>query len=173
MRCPHCQADLRIESYEGVEIETCDGCGGEWIDYDELRKIVRLREVKFTPEEQRAISAASSIAPDVLKTLDRDLPCPKCGGTTDALNYGGDTGIVVDRCTQCHGIWLDREELEKVQAVIEGWDDALPEDLRKYGPKLHDVAVQMDRADDVRVSRLPFVGRFINAAINGILDLTA
>ena len=35
------------------------------------------------------------------------LKCPKCGGTTDAINYGGDTGILIDRCTACQGVWLD------------------------------------------------------------------
>jgi hypothetical protein len=55
--------------------------------------------------------------------------------------------------------------------VIEGWDDALPDDLQKYGQRLRDVAVEVDRNDDVQVSRLPFVGPFINSAINGILDL--
>ena len=170
MRCPHCEADLRTDFYEGIAIETCDHCGGEWIDSGELGKIVRLREEKFDPELRRAIAESTTIKPVALEKLDRDLQCPKCGGETDALNYGGDTGIIVDRCTDCHGIWLDRGELEKVQMVIEGWDDGLPDDLRKYSARLHDVAVQVDQADDVQTSRLPFIGRFINSAINGILD---
>ena len=56
--------------------------------------------------------------------------------------------------------------------IVEGWDDALPEDLQKYGSKLRDVAAEVDEADDVTISRLPLIGRFINSAINGILDLT-
>jgi hypothetical protein len=56
--------------------------------------------------------------------------------------------------------------------VIEGWEDALPADLQKYGPRLRDVAVKLDKADDVRVSHLPLIGPLINSAINGILDLT-
>ena len=89
------------------------------------------------------------------------------------MNYGGNTGIIVDRCTTCRGIWLDGHELEKIQMVIEGWDDALPDDLQKYGPRLRDVAAQLDEADDVHVSRLPLIGGVINSAINGILDLTS
>jgi Zn-finger nucleic acid-binding protein len=87
------------------------------------------------------------------------------------VNYAGDTGIIIDRCTSCRGIWLDEHELEKIQMVIEGWDDALPADLKRYGPKLRDVAAKLDEADDVRVSRLPLIGGFINSAVNGILDL--
>ena len=57
--------------------------------------------------------------------------------------------------------------------LVEGWEDKLPEDLQKYGPRLRDVAARVDRDDDVSSSRLPLVGRFINTCINGILDLTS
>ena len=61
---------------------------------------------------------------------------------------------------------LQRELLEKVQMLIEGWDDALPDDLAKHGAKLRDVAAKMDAEDDVSPSRFGF----INLIINGILD---
>ena len=173
MKCPNCQSDLKTITYEGISIEACDKCKGDWLDLAELGKIVRLREVKFNPDERRAIAESTTLKGVVLKGVDRDLKCPKCGGTTDALNYGGNTGIILDRCTACGGLWLDKEELEKVQMVIEGWDDALSADLQKYGKRLRDVAVKMDKADDVKVSHLPLIGPFINSAINGILDLTS
>jgi hypothetical protein len=36
------------------------------------------------------------------------MKCPKCGATlqTEALQ-----GIQVDRCPECHGIWLDHDEI--------------------------------------------------------------
>jgi Zn-finger nucleic acid-binding protein len=163
---------LQTITYEGISIETCNKCNGEWLDEAEIGKIVRIREVKFAPDKRRAIAESTTITGVVLKDVDRDLKCPKCDGTTDAVNYGGDTGIIIDRCTTCRGIWLDAEELENIQMVIEGWDDALPGDLQEYGPKLRDIAVKLDEADDVSVSRLPLIGRFINSAINGILDVT-
>ena len=172
MICPNCQTRLQTINYEGISIETCSKCNGEWLDDAELGKIVRIREVKFDPDERRAIAESTTIRGVVLKDVDRDLKCPKCGGTTDAVNYGGDTGIIIDRCTTCRGIWLDEHELEKIQMVIEGWDDALPDDLQKHGKKLRDVAAKLDEADDVSVSRLPLIGGFINSAVNGILDLT-
>ncbi len=172
MQCPNCQQQLTTIDYEGVEIETCSNCQGEWLDADELGKIVRLREVKFDEQARRAIAESTTITGVKLEDVDRDLTCPKCGGTTDALNYGGDSGIILDRCTSCGGFWLDRDELEKVQMLVEGWEDKLPEDLQKYGSMLRDVEVKLDREDDVHVSRIPIVGGFINTMINGILDLT-
>ena len=171
MNCPNCKSPLRSIQYEGVEIETCQACGGEWLDARELGKIVRIREVKFDESERRAIAESTTVKGVPLKGLDRDLPCPKCHGTTDPVNYGGDSGLIVDRCTGCGGFWLDGSELEKVQILVESWDDALPGDLKKYGPRLRDVAARIDKANDVQVSRLPLIGGFINSLVNGILDL--
>ena len=167
MQCPNCDSTLRTMGYEGIQIETCDGCGGEWLDSEELRHVVRAREVRFTPEERRAIAQATCITGVKLEDVDRDLRCPKCGGTTDAVNYGGDTGIVIDRCTACGGFWADASELEKIQQLVEGWEDGLSDDLARYGPKLRQVAREVDAGDDFTHARFGFV----NATINGILDL--
>jgi uncharacterized protein len=39
------------------------------------------------------------------------LTCPKCGG--DMRSYERN-GVVVDQCTECRGIFLDRGELERL-----------------------------------------------------------
>jgi uncharacterized protein len=166
MQCPSCQKTLHTMTYEGIKVETCNACGGEWLDAEELGHVVKAREVRFSAQERQAIAQATSITGVRLSDVDRDLSCPKCDGTTDALNYGGDTGIILDRCTSCHGLWLDGGELEKVQQLIEGWEDGLEGDLAQYSERLHDVAAEVDANDDFSYSRAPF----INAMINGALD---
>ena len=37
------------------------------------------------------------------------MKCPKCGSQLEEVNYDG---VMIDRCTQCMGIWLDKGELE-------------------------------------------------------------
>ena len=167
MRCPNCDSGLRTITYEGIQIETCSGCGGEWLDESELGHVNRAREVRFDKEERRAVAEATRIKGVKLDDVDRDLTCPKCGGQTDAVNYGGDTGIIIDRCTSCGGIWLGATELEKIQMVVEGWQDGLKDDLAKHAPRLRRIAEEVDRADDFTLSRFGFV----NAIINGILDI--
>ncbi len=164
--------NAHIGGFMGIEIETCPACKGEWLDADELGKIVKIREQRFDEQERRAIVESTGITGVKLEDVDRDLQCPKCDGVTDAINYGGDSGIVLDRCDSCRGFWLDGDELEKVQMLVEGWEDCLSDDLKQYGPKLRDVAAKVDEEDDVKISRLPLVGRFINTLINGILDLS-
>ncbi|MFM9849724.1 MAG: zf-TFIIB domain-containing protein [Hyphomicrobiaceae bacterium] len=43
------------------------------------------------------------------------ISCPVCGGTMREIRKHG---VVVDACTQCHGIWFDRGELEKLSALM-------------------------------------------------------
>jgi uncharacterized protein len=43
--CPRCGGSLKITHYTGekeVEIDICTGCGGIWLDTDELKEILKL-----------------------------------------------------------------------------------------------------------------------------------
>ena len=171
MRCPHCDATLSTIDYEGVAIETCNSCGGEWLDDTELGHIVRIREETFSDEERRVLDGATKIPGIPVVDAERDIVCPTCSATTVPVNYGGDTGVIIDRCPECHGIWLDGGELEKIQVLVESWKDGLPKDLQEYGPRLQKVANELERRNKVAVSRLPLIGGFVNAMVGGILDL--
>lgn len=166
MKCPRCSNVLTAIDYEGLEIETCSNCGGEWLDGDELGKVVRIRETRFDAGEQRAIAEAEPVHGIPTHEAGHDLNCPRDDAAMQPVNYGGSTGIIVDRCPTCKGMWVDAGELEKVQMLVESWKDDLPEDLKKYGPTLSRVEAEVDARDDIRVSRIPF----INTLINGILD---
>ena len=167
MQCPNCYELLATIDYEGIQIETCQSCGGQWLDDSELEHVVKVREVKFTPEQRRAIAEATSITGIKLEEVHRDLPCPKCGGTTNAINYGGDSGIIIDKCVLCAGIWLDQGELEKIQQLVEGWEDGLHGDLAQHSPYLHQVASHVNTKHGFGSSKYGFV----NALMNGVLDL--
>lgn len=43
------------------------------------------------------------------------LNCPVCQGQMREVNKGG---VLIDTCTQCRGVWLDRGELEKLSAMM-------------------------------------------------------
>lgn len=42
------------------------------------------------------------------------LDCPKCSGNLETVIY---RGIEVDRCEQCHGIWFDPQEAERLRKI--------------------------------------------------------
>jgi len=39
------------------------------------------------------------------------MRCPKCGMELIAIRY---KGIEIDKCSECHGVWLDRGEMERI-----------------------------------------------------------
>lgn len=43
------------------------------------------------------------------------LVCPVCQGTMREISR---QGVMIDTCTQCRGVWLDRGELEKLSAIV-------------------------------------------------------
>lgn len=47
-------------------------------------------------------------------SVSTDLKCPKCLAPMRAIER---SGIVVDRCTECGGIFLDRGELERLMSA--------------------------------------------------------
>lgn len=50
----------------------------------------------------------------------KTLTCPVCAGD---LRETARQGILIDTCTRCRGVWLDRGELEKLAAAIGAGDD--------------------------------------------------
>lgn len=59
-----------------------------------------------------------------------ELTCPKCNGRmrTYARN-----GITIDQCTACHGIFLDRGELERLISAESSYLGGDPTEERQAG----------------------------------------
>jgi len=47
-----------------------------------------------------------------------DLVCPKCQGRMRSYER---SGVTVDQCTECRGIFPDRGELERLVDAEQGW----------------------------------------------------
>lgn len=89
-----------------------------------------------------------------------ELNCPACGNVQmEHFNYADTSGIILHKCPECGGIWTDKDQLEKVEELVDGWKADLKQDAAKYGPILQKVEVEeqkeLDRA--VSISRFGFV----------------
>ncbi|HDZ21253.1 MAG TPA: hypothetical protein ENH78_08175 [Phycisphaerae bacterium] len=169
MTCPRCGGGLRTIDYEGGKIETCTGCGGEWLDGGELGQIVRTVEETFPREMRDSLDAINKNMFSIDDEVENEVSCPKCPGVElNRFNYACSSGIAIDRCPECSGIWLDKDELEKVQILVEEWQAKLEEDLETYGPlveKVRQEAEQLDR-ESGNISR----SAYVNAVLRRLVD---
>ena len=160
MKCPRCNSLLCSIEYDGVQIEVCPNCKGEWLDAGELQKIVQHHDEVFSPEEIASLDAVNKQIFTAEKDDQDELNCPHCEGVRmEHFNYGDTSGIILDKCPKCGGIWTDKEELTKVEEVVDGWKTHLGEDVAKYGSILQKIEVQEQKQLDqaVSISRFGFV----------------
>jgi Zn-finger nucleic acid-binding protein len=168
MNCPECKALMQTITYEGVEIQTCDSCGGEFVTEDQMGCIVRAREARFGKHLQLLLDDHKPKFGTPSSDSDRHLTCPACDSAMRPINYGTDTGVSVDRCENCHGMWLDHEELEKIQILMENWSDRAPGKLKLIASELEEARRQAAESASTSFSASRF--SFINAVINRFLD---
>lgn len=153
MKCPRCQGELKEIEYEGILVDTCEQCEGEWLDKDEISSINEAREAVFSEEEKAKVKGAQKVVTTEVKQLEKQLICPHCNVPLMRLNYAYTTGIIIDRCTKCKGIWLDKDELEHIQIVVEEWDKKYPEIKAKWTPLLSHVKAQYGEKRKARLDQ--------------------
>lgn len=67
------------------------------------------------------------------------IECPKCGHGMDEISYGSD--LLIDRCTNCQGIWFDQGEADllKKKWMGEALDTGNPSEGKKWD-EVNDIA---------------------------------
>lgn len=145
MDCPRCNQPLKEIDYEGVKVDTCLSCQGEWLNDNEMTAINKARDIVFASQMKASVpGAATPVAKKVLQLSSR-LKCPVCKVDMVEHNYAYDTGVIVDTCPKCEGIWLDKDELEHVQILTEAWESRQPEIKEQFGAALQKIK---DRAQE-------------------------
>jgi uncharacterized protein len=169
MKCPRCSAVLQPTEYDGEKIEVCPGCHGEWLFAGELQKIVEHHDEVFSPEEIASLDAVNREIFTAEKDDHDELNCPCCGRVPmEHFNYGDTSGIILNKCAECGGIWMDQGELRKVEEVVDGWKAALDQDREKYGRVLDKIEAREQRDLDKSVSISRF--GFVNAVLRRLLE---
>ncbi len=50
------------------------------------------------------------------------MKCPKCGMELEEINFAD---VRIDKCFSCHGLWLDKGELEAIRGQDSGFMERL------------------------------------------------
>ena len=103
MNCPACKNPMVILELNQVEIDYCTACKGIWLDRGELDLI-------FSSSEKKEIAKLFSVKNNLDEIKRR---CPICKKKMDKVEFEN-TGIIIDRCSEDHGVWFDSGELKSV-----------------------------------------------------------
>jgi Zn-finger nucleic acid-binding protein len=131
-KCPICKVPLSSSMLSGVEVDFCPKCLGLWFEEEELRlakdekdKNLQWLDVDLWKNEKEfKISYGIRI-------------CPSCRMPLYEVYYGR-SGIIVDVCNLCRGIWLDRGEFKKIVEWLK--EKADYEVLHNYAKNLFEEA---------------------------------
>ena len=137
MKCPTGDGELRRVELGPATIDVCDNCKGSWYDVGELRVLKDLEaggdyswidiDIWRYPEEFQAPEQ-------------RGLPCPKDGTEMTSVRYG-ESGVTVDACKECRGVWLEKAEYDEIVRHLE--ERVNTETLGEYVKDLREEFVRM------------------------------
>jgi len=124
MICPTDKKNLEKAVVSGVEIDYCPRCLGLWFEEEELRwaKDYKDRNLRWLDVDLWKDSAKFRISPG-------QRLCPHDRLPLYETEYG-DSGVRVDLCNICKGVWLDRGEFEKIVHYLR--EKASEETLNDY-----------------------------------------
>ncbi|MBZ4418835.1 zf-TFIIB domain-containing protein [Myxococcus sp. RHSTA-1-4] len=115
--CPIClQHPLRTTELHGVRLDTCDHCKGQWLESGELERLAPAWKSDALWEALRAAPRRCRHARHPVpfpreKCGHCGSPAARCPTCDELLSQVRMPVCAVDVCGQCHGLWLDEDEL--------------------------------------------------------------
>jgi len=108
MICPLCKINFKKVIFYGVEVDYCPMCLGLWFEEDELRlakdkkdKNLMWLDIDLWKDRKK------------FKIFLGERLCPACRLPLYEVYYS-DSRIIVDFCSLCKGVWLDRGEFKRI-----------------------------------------------------------
>lgn len=106
MKCPNCGAEMAPFSMGFLNLDYCDECSGIWFDKGELAFYTE------SPDD----------VPDIETALAEGEPSERVSPRAEGIvlveaEYIPGSGLMIDICPESHGVFLDKGELKKVEAL--------------------------------------------------------
>ncbi len=144
MKCPKCKLeDLREVKINNVRIDRCNYCGGLWFDKNELK-------ISRDNRDKNLIWLDIDLWEDQNKLMvsGKSIDCPRDKKPLFKIKYGN-TDIMVDICLNCHGVWLDKNELDKIIAQLKEKinTETIPGYLNDLGKEIVELLTHPGQAD--------------------------
>jgi Zn-finger nucleic acid-binding protein len=136
MNCPHCE-DERLFAHtleEKLVSMACHACGGHWIQSFQYWKWLDAHG-KNLPEKPMGEATALEV-----RDGEHARVCPECSKILIRCKVGRGIEFYLDRCTNCGGIWFDKNEWQVPKSrnlhddahfvFSKSWQDRLIQDER-------------------------------------------
>ncbi len=114
MKCPRDATTLDRDVREGIEVDICPACAGLWLEPGELQAL----EEAYVEQGKRIPPPHDEMTHGLQMAEERNsapTTCPRCGSENAREEYGLASRVLVDRCPNGHGLWLDKGELELIE----------------------------------------------------------
>lgn len=114
MPCPACHTPmgaLEFDAETPVRIEHCAACHGLFFNPGELELLLDTQTPDLIWLDNQQLSELASSFQNSGTAVYRK--CPACAERMSPHNFGGGSGVILDRCGT-HGYWLDGGELRKL-----------------------------------------------------------
>ena len=102
MKCTKCNEEFKLYNLGDFSVEYCSECKAIWIKFPILKKLSERLELKMpiiNPAELESIKVKEEVR-----------CCPDCAKNMDKVYFNG---VIVDKCSECNGIFFDNGELVK------------------------------------------------------------
>lgn len=101
--CPECGRSLEIVTVAGIQLDCCRFCRGTWFDPGELQ---------FFSGQSKEIPS------DHLQHRASRYQCPVCQTKMTEYVFANPSNLLVDRCPNGHGVYLEDRELQRVFEIV-------------------------------------------------------
>jgi Zn-finger nucleic acid-binding protein len=109
-RCPRCAASLTTVDRDGIAAESCQRCGGTWLDRDQVALALPL-VTRGTGRPSGPLPRRANTDPIAY------LQCVRCHEQMARRLVAPRCDVIADLCPE-HGIWFDRGEIEHLAAFL-------------------------------------------------------
>lgn len=120
MKCPIChihslhQVDLEV----GLSAYQCNHCFGHWLPSENYWDWLDTREQQRKQSKQPT-PIKLNVGQNLLPVVDNHTAnfCADCSRLMTKTQVGRGLSFYIDRCSHCHGVWLDQNEWENIKQM--------------------------------------------------------
>lgn len=120
MKCPRDRTEMKLQKHPaGVELDVCGKCQGVWLDKGEIEAIEKkVADEVVVEDDSLQLPEIDFFFSRRMQADFKAIACPRCGAEMESREYDQLARVVVDVCSKGCGMWLDRNELQSLEAFF-------------------------------------------------------